>query len=221
MPIRPSIMPKKPCGTSDYNSYSASCFGRLKASDRCVSLFTAETRTSHVSEVQQELCFVSEVAWVSHRWVCVLHIAWHNKGSPFVTRNWRKTLQRNSFENFNLFWRCVHVLWRCKNNQERLPQRVDFVIHVNVQHWNRHVILSTRKMNVEFLVAVYAQFLSYSRKFNHSSVLLFSEVIRSFVLQPEHLNLMVKRTWNRSQLLIKGLSCIKHWFQRSNSPCFL
>jgi len=63
-----------------------------------------------------------------------------------------------------------------------LPQRVDFVIHMNVQHWIRHVILSTRKMNVEFLVTVSAQFLSYSRKLNHSSVLLFSEVIKSFVL---------------------------------------
>ena len=62
MPIRPSIMPKKPRGTSDYNSYSANCFGRLEAPDCCVAVFTAETRTAHISEVQQELCFASEVA---------------------------------------------------------------------------------------------------------------------------------------------------------------
>lgn len=47
----------------------------------------------------------------------------------------------------------------------------------------RHVILSTRKMNVEFLVTVSVLFLSYSsREFNHSSVLLFSEVIKSLIL---------------------------------------
>ena len=50
---------------------------------------------------------------------------------------------------------------------------------MNVRPWIRNVILSTRKVNVDFRLTVYAQFLSYSpEELNPLSVLLFSDEIK-------------------------------------------
>ena len=43
--------------------------------DCCVSVVTAETRTAHISEMQQELALLQKSLEFPHRCVCILHIA--------------------------------------------------------------------------------------------------------------------------------------------------
>lgn len=150
MPIRLSLMPKKLYGTRDWNSYV-----RYQL---VVSVgFSFQIVVFRLSLLSPLLSLLSPLLSLefSHRCVCILHIARHKKGSPVVTRNWRKkVLLRTSI---CLISSCVQVLWTLKNNQERLSQRVD----MNALHWIKLVVLATPEMDIEFLVIVSAQFLSY------------------------------------------------------------
>lgn len=146
MPIRLSLMPKKLYGTRDWNSYVR------------YQLVVSVGFSFQIVVFRLSLLSPLKSLEFSHRCVCILHIARHKKGSPVVTRNWRKkVLLRTSI---CLISRCVQVLWTLKNNQERLSQRVD----MNVQQWIKLVILATHKMDIEFLVIVSAQFLSYPQE---------------------------------------------------------